>query len=61
MSMSGQLGRRCTIEPHYSDMSARLVDALVTCERTLETCKLSCVPRAAKPFLIPVFHSLQEP
>jgi hypothetical protein len=34
MFRSGQLGRCCTVEPHCSSMSARLVDALVTRERT---------------------------
>jgi hypothetical protein len=37
MSMSGQLGRRCTIEPNCSGMSARLASASVMRERDLET------------------------
>jgi hypothetical protein len=38
-------------------MSARLAGASVTHERSLETCKPSCVPRAARPFFIPVVHN----
>jgi hypothetical protein len=57
MSKSGQLSQRCTVEPHCSDMYARLADASVTHERTLKTRKPSCVPRIAKHFFIPVIHS----
>jgi hypothetical protein len=57
MSRSGQLGRRCTIEPNCSGMSARLTGASVTHEHALETCEPSCVPRAARPFFIPAVHS----
>jgi hypothetical protein len=49
MSMSGQLGLRCTIEPNCSDLSARLADASVTRDRALDTCEPSCVPGAARP------------
>jgi hypothetical protein len=38
-------------------MSARLAGASITHERALETCKPSCVPRAARPFFIPVVHN----
>jgi hypothetical protein len=58
MSRSGQLGRRCTIEPNSSGLSARLAGASVTRERALETCEPSCVPGAVRPFFIPVVHSL---
>jgi hypothetical protein len=39
-------------------LSACLADALLTCERTLETHEPSCVPMAAMPFFIPVVHNL---
>jgi hypothetical protein len=58
MSMSGQLGRRCTVEPNCSSMSARIAVTLVIHEHALKMCKASCVPRAAKPFFVPVVHSL---
>jgi hypothetical protein len=57
MSRSGQLGLRCTIEPNYSDMSACLAGTSVTRDRALDTCKPNCVPRAARPFFIPVVYS----
>jgi hypothetical protein len=60
ISRSGQLGLHCTIEPNYSGMSARLAGASVTCDRALDTCKSSCVPRAAMHFFIPVVHSPLE-
>jgi hypothetical protein len=58
MSKSGQLGLRCTIEPNCSGLSARLAGASVTRGRTLDTCDPSCMPGAARPFFIPVVHSL---
>jgi hypothetical protein len=57
MSRSGQLGLCCTVELNCSDLSAHLVGALVTRDRTLDTCEPSCVPGAARPFFIPVVHS----
>jgi hypothetical protein len=57
MSRSGQLGMRCSVEPNCSGLPARLAGASVTCDRALDTCKLSCVPRAARPFFIPVVHN----
>jgi hypothetical protein len=57
MSRSGQLGPRCTIEPNYSGISARLAGASVTRDRTLDTCEPSCVPGEARPLFIPVVHS----
>jgi hypothetical protein len=57
MSRSGQLDRRCTIEPHCSGLHARLADASVMYERVLETREPSCMSRAAKPFFIHVVHS----
>jgi hypothetical protein len=57
MYRSGQLGLRCSVEPNYSGMSARLAGASVTRDRALDTCEPSCVPRAARPFFIPVVHS----
>jgi hypothetical protein len=60
ISRSGQLGLHCTIEPNYSDMSARLAGASVICDRALDTCKSSCVPRASMHFFIPVVHSPLE-
>jgi hypothetical protein len=58
MPRSGQLGRCCTVEPNCSDMSARLAGVSVTHDRALETCEPTYVPRAAKPFFIPVVHNL---
>jgi hypothetical protein len=58
MSRSGQLGLRCTAEPNCSGLSARLASASVTCDHALDTCELSCVPGAVRPFFIPVVHSL---
>jgi hypothetical protein len=57
MFRSGQLGLPCTVEPNYSDLSARLADASVTRDRALDTCESSCVPGAARPFFIPAVHS----
>jgi hypothetical protein len=57
MSMSGQLGLRCTVEPNCSGLSARLAGASVTHDRALDTCEPSCVPGAARSFFIPVVHS----
>jgi hypothetical protein len=57
MSGSGQLGLCYTVKPNCSDLSTRLVDALVTCDRALDTCKLSCVTETATLFFIPVAHS----
>jgi hypothetical protein len=55
---SGQLGLRCTVEPNCSGMSTRPVDASVTRDRSLDTCKPSYVPGAARPFFILVVHNL---
>jgi hypothetical protein len=57
MYRSGQLGLCCTVEPNCSGMSARHAGALVIRDRALHTCKLSCVPGAARPFFIPVVHN----
>jgi hypothetical protein len=57
MSRSGQLSLCCTVEPNCSGLSARLAGTSVTRDRALDTCEPSCVPRAARPFFIPVFHS----
>jgi hypothetical protein len=57
MSRSGQLGQHCTVEPNYSGLSAHLTGASVTHERALETCKASCVLRAAKHFFVPVVRN----
>jgi hypothetical protein len=57
MFRNGQLGLHCTVESNYSDMSARLAGASVTRDRALDTCEPSCMPRAARPFFIPVVHS----
>jgi hypothetical protein len=56
MSRSDQLGLRCTVEPNCSGMSARLAGASVTRDRTLDTCKSSYVPGAARSFFISVVH-----
>jgi hypothetical protein len=58
MSRSGQLGLRCTVEPNYSGLSARLAGASVTRDRALDTCEPSCLPGAVRPFFIAVVHSL---
>jgi hypothetical protein len=58
MFRSGQLGHRCTVEPNCSGLSAHLAGASVTHDCALDTCEPSCVPRAARPFFIPVVHSL---
>jgi hypothetical protein len=50
MSRSGQLGLRCTVEPNYSGIFARLAGASVTRDRALETCEPSCVPGTTRPF-----------
>jgi hypothetical protein len=57
MSMSGQLGLRCAVEPNCSGMSACLAGASVTCARALDTCEPSYVPRVARPFFISVVNS----
>jgi hypothetical protein len=57
MYKSGQLGLRCTVEPNCSDLSARLAGASVTRDCALVACEPSCVPRAARPFFIPVVHN----
>jgi hypothetical protein len=57
MFRSGQLGLRCTVEPNCSGMSARLAGASVTHDHALDTCELSCVLGAVRPFFIPVVHS----
>jgi hypothetical protein len=57
MSRSGQLGMRCIVEPNCSDLSACLACASVTRDRALNTCEPSCVPRAARPFFVPVLHN----
>jgi hypothetical protein len=50
------MGMRCTIEPNYRGLSARLAGASVTCACALGTCKHSCVPGAARHFFIPATH-----
>jgi hypothetical protein len=60
MSRSGQLDLHCTVEPNCSGMSARLAGASVTHNLALDTCEPSCMPRAARPFFIPMVHSLLE-
>jgi hypothetical protein len=57
MFRSDQLGLHCTVESNCSGLSTRLVGASVTRDRALDTCEPSCVPGAARPFFIPVFHS----
>jgi hypothetical protein len=57
MSRSSQLGLRCTVELNCSGLSARLTGASVTLNRTLDTCKPSSVPGAARLFFIPMVHS----
>jgi hypothetical protein len=57
ISRSGQLSLYCTIEPNCSDMSTRLAGTSVTCYRALDTCEHNCVPRAARPFFIPLVHN----
>jgi hypothetical protein len=57
ISKSGQQGLRCTVESNCSGMSACLAGASVTRDHALDTCEPSCVPRTARPFFIPVFHS----
>jgi hypothetical protein len=58
MFMSGQQGRCCTVELNCSGMFARLTGASVIHECALKICEATCVPRAAKPFFVPVVHSL---
>jgi hypothetical protein len=58
MSRSGRLGLHCTIELNCSGLYARLAGASVTRDRTLDTCEPSFMPEAARPFFIPVVHSL---
>jgi hypothetical protein len=57
MFRSGQLGLCCTVKPNCSGMSVRLTGASITRDRTLDTCELSCVPGAARPFFIHVVHN----
>jgi hypothetical protein len=57
MSMSGQLGMCCTVEPNCNGMSVRLAGASVTRDRALDTYEPSCMPGAAMPFFIPVVHN----
>jgi hypothetical protein len=57
MYKSGQLGLRCTVEPNCSGLSARLAGTSVTRDHALDICEPSYVPRAARPFFIPVVHS----
>jgi hypothetical protein len=57
MFRSGQLGLSYTIELNCSGMSARLADASVTHDRTLDTCEPSCVLGAARSFFISVVYS----
>jgi hypothetical protein len=57
MFRSGQLGLRCTVEPNCSGMSARLAGASVTHDHALDTCELSCVLGAVRPFFILVVHN----
>jgi hypothetical protein len=56
MSRSGQLRLRYTVKPNCSGLSARLTGASVTHNRALDTCELSCMPGAARPFFIPIVH-----
>jgi hypothetical protein len=58
MYRSGQLGMCCTVEPNCSGMSVHLAGSSVTRDRALDTYEPSCVPEAARPFFIPVVHSL---
>jgi hypothetical protein len=51
MSRSGQLGQRCTV------VACTSASALVTYEHASEIREPSGVPRAAKPFFIPMIHS----
>jgi hypothetical protein len=57
MYRSGQLCLRCTVEPNYSGMSARLAGASVTRDHALDTCEPNCVRGAARPFFIHVVHN----
>jgi hypothetical protein len=57
MSRSGPLGLRCSVEPNCSGLSTCLAGASVTLDHALDTCEPSCVPRAARPFLIHAVHS----
>jgi hypothetical protein len=58
MSRSGQLSLRCTAESNCSGLSARLIGASVTEDRALDTWEPRCVFEAARPFFIPVVHSM---
>jgi hypothetical protein len=60
MYKSGQLGMCCTVEPNYSDISARLAGASLTSDRALNTCEPSYVPEATRPFFIHMVHSPLE-
>jgi hypothetical protein len=57
MFKSDQLSLRCTVEPNYSGMSARLAGISVIHDHALDTCEPSCVPEAVMPFFISVVHS----
>jgi hypothetical protein len=57
ISRSDQLGLRYTIESNCSGMFACLAGDSLTRDRDLDTYESSYVPRTAKPFFIPVFHS----
>jgi hypothetical protein len=57
MSRSDQLDLCCSVELNCSGMSVRLVGALVTHDRALDTCELSCVAGIARSFFIPVVHN----
>jgi hypothetical protein len=58
MSRGGQLGLRCSVELNCSGLPARLTGTSVTSDCALDTCESSYVPGAARPFFIPVIHSL---
>jgi hypothetical protein len=55
-SRSGQLDLRYTVKPNCSGLSACLTGVSVTHNHVLDTCELSCVSGAARPFFIPVVH-----
>jgi hypothetical protein len=57
MSMSGQLGMHCTVEPNCSGMSTHLIGVSVTRDHALDTSETNCVPGAARPFFIRMVHS----
>jgi hypothetical protein len=47
----------CSVELNCSGMPARLAATLVTRDCALDSCELSCVPGAARPFFISVVRS----